>query len=418
MQDVQLKDDKIVILSFSMRRVSALRGVAPIGAGRTFIALAALALALGAGGAAQAQSDDDRAGARAAASEGLKAYEAKRWADALDLFARAESLVHAPPHLLYMARANQQLGHLVRARELYLRIRSENVTPDKPRAFQEAQAEAVTELATLDPAIPYVKVVVQGGAGKSFTVTADGQALNAALLGVSRPMDPGEHKFQASGDGVRSELVTLSLKKGANETVTLDLKPAPEAVAHAGSAAKPVAPAPPSAPAPAPTPAPAKPAEPAHAESTNAPAPAPGSNGPPPTEPAPSEGGGGSPLRTISYVSFGVGVLGVGAGILFEVMSAGKKSDADALCNLPGGQCPLAQKDQINQLDNTGKTDQTLGVVGFAVGGAALAAGVALFVAGGSSHAEEPAHAHVHTRKAPTVHPWLGLGTAGLAGAF
>src|SRR5882724_1661427 len=37
-----------------------------------------------------AQTDDDRAGARVAATEGVKASNEKRWADAADLFTRAE----------------------------------------------------------------------------------------------------------------------------------------------------------------------------------------------------------------------------------------------------------------------------------------------------------------------------------------
>jgi hypothetical protein len=365
---------------------------------------------------ALAQSDDDRAGARAAASEGLKAYEAKRWGEALDLFTRAESLVHAPPHLLYMARANQQLGHLVKARELYLRIRSENVTPDKPRAFQEAQADAVKELAAIDPDIPYVKVVVTGAGGKAFTVTADGAPISSALVGVSRPFDPGPHKFQASGEGVRSEMATVVLKKGASETVTLDLKPAPEATLGG-----PPKPTPTLAPSPTPT------AAPQPAPASTAPGAPPTVEQQPPNVPPENQAkGGGSPLRTFSYVSFGVAAVGVGAGILFEVLSAGKKSDADALCTLPSGACPLSQKAQVNSIDDEAKSDRTLAIVGFAVGGAALAGGVALFIAGGNAHTEsgapEPAHARRDTdtqpNLRPTLRPWVGLGAAGLAGTF
>src|ERR1700709_1363758 len=62
---------------------------------------------------AWAQTDDDRAGARVAATEGVKAINEKRWADAADLFTRAESLVHSPVHLLYLARAQEKLGKLV-----------------------------------------------------------------------------------------------------------------------------------------------------------------------------------------------------------------------------------------------------------------------------------------------------------------
>src|SRR5262245_55707147 len=55
-------------------------------------AFAVLLVAFG----AQAQSDEERAGARAAAQEGASAFREKRWSDAIDLFTRAESLVHSP----------------------------------------------------------------------------------------------------------------------------------------------------------------------------------------------------------------------------------------------------------------------------------------------------------------------------------
>jgi hypothetical protein len=52
-----------------------------------------------------AQNDEDRAGARTMATEGAKAFAAQRWSEAIDLFTRAEALVHAPSHLLFLARA-------------------------------------------------------------------------------------------------------------------------------------------------------------------------------------------------------------------------------------------------------------------------------------------------------------------------
>src|SRR4051812_36209879 len=87
--------------------------------------LVTLALALGCMTQASpvlAQSSEERMGARAAASEGARAFSEKRWTDAIDYFKRAESLVHAPPHLLYIARAQAQTGLFVEARENYLTI--------------------------------------------------------------------------------------------------------------------------------------------------------------------------------------------------------------------------------------------------------------------------------------------------------
>src|SRR4051812_34405429 len=91
--------------------------------GRGIAAVLTMALGLSlVAPSAWAQSDDDRAGARVAATEGVKALNDKRFADAADLFSRAESLVHSPVHLLYLARSQEKLGQLVKARENYTKI--------------------------------------------------------------------------------------------------------------------------------------------------------------------------------------------------------------------------------------------------------------------------------------------------------
>src|SRR5260221_11075432 len=92
---------------------------------------------------ARAASEEDRAGARAAATQGEAAYNQKRWADALDLFSRAESLGHSPLHLLFKARALAELGQLVKARETYLEIpREESAKPSASRTQSKAAAAA------------------------------------------------------------------------------------------------------------------------------------------------------------------------------------------------------------------------------------------------------------------------------------
>jgi len=70
---------------------------------------------LGISGQAFAQSDEQRAGARTLATEGAQAFNESRFKDAVDLFSKAESLVHAPPHLLFMARAHAKLEHGTRS---------------------------------------------------------------------------------------------------------------------------------------------------------------------------------------------------------------------------------------------------------------------------------------------------------------
>src|SRR5688572_28290531 len=84
---------------------------------------------------AAAQSDEQRAAARSLATDGAAAFNEGRYQDAIDMMTRAESLVHAPPHLLFIARSEENLGRLVKAREAYLKIVKEQIPPGAPGAF-------------------------------------------------------------------------------------------------------------------------------------------------------------------------------------------------------------------------------------------------------------------------------------------
>src|SRR4051812_34721422 len=95
---------------------------------------------------ARAASEEDTLGARAAATQGATAFDQKRWADAIDLFGRAESLVHSPVHLLFKARALVQLGQLVKAHETYVAITREPAPATPSPALTNAQEAARTEL--------------------------------------------------------------------------------------------------------------------------------------------------------------------------------------------------------------------------------------------------------------------------------
>ena len=113
-------------------------------------------------------------------------------------------------------------------------------------------------------------------------------------------------------------------------------------------------------------------------------------------------------MKIGGYVALGVGVVGAGLGTVFLLQSHSKKSDADALCNLPNNGCPLSQKSQIDSLDNSYKSAGTLSVVSYAVGGAGLITGVILLVASSGTHTESTAG----------VTPWVGYQSVGLSGRF
>lgn len=333
-------------------------------------------------GRASAQSEEEVAGARAAATEGIKAYNEGRWSAALDLFQRAESLLHAPTHLLFMARANAKLGHLVAARELYNKIVREPLGPKAPKAFQSAQEAAREEITQVEPRIGKLTVTVQAPAGVKPVVKMDGETFPSALVGVPRPVDPGEHVIEASAEGYLVARQNAVVKEGGNASLSLALEPDPNAQARAPAATAPT----PAAPPPAPD----------QDQGVDAEA--------------------GTDLAVPAYVALGVGAVGLGVGLVFTLRSAGKRSDADAAfarCQQNGvdGSCkqedPLT--DKIDKLYDDAGSAQTLATVGYVVGGVGIAAGVTLLLLDDSSGT---------AKREPRVTPFVGYRTVGVVGTF
>lgn len=319
---------------------------------------------------AGATTDEERAGARAAANAGAEAFESQRWADAITYFEKAESLVHAPPHLLHIARAHEKLGHLVEAREAYLKVTREALPADAPKVFRQAVEQANSELDALEPRVPRVSVVVQGDSSTPIKVLMNGKPVPDGLVGVPRPMNPGDYEFQASAEGAESSPVRLTVREGTNETVVLTLTR--------------------SASSTAPAPGPAQPASETLTQDT----------GDSETRP--------STLRIASYASLGVGVVGVGLGTIFALRSTSKRNEANDICSLEGEfSCPENRRDEVEQLDSDADSAKTMSIVGFIVGGAGIAAGVTLYLMSDED-----------TGQAASITPWAGLGSVGVRGRF
>jgi hypothetical protein len=322
-------------------------------------------------------TDDQRSGARAAATAGGQAFQDRKWADAVDMFTRAESLVHSPVHLLYLARSYDKLGQLVKARENYIKITNEDLPAGSSQPAREAKASAEKELEALEPRVPYVSVVVQGAGPKPVTVTMDGVQVPAALLGVPRPVDPGDHRFEALAEGMDSAVSQISVRESRSETVVLTLHPStPSAVPAAAPSA-----APPTYPVGY----------------------APGVQPPPQAD---SDHHGPSPL---TWVALGVGVVGLGVGTVFALNESSKESDANKACPPVG--CSTAGATHASSLDGDARSARTVSIVGFVAGGLGLAAGVTLLVLTMPHHDAAAA-------TATTVSPWVGLGSAGVSGRF
>ncbi|HVU05716.1 MAG TPA: hypothetical protein VHE30_28400 [Polyangiaceae bacterium] len=349
---------------------------ASLGRSGASFSLAAVLVLLG--GSARAQTDEQRAGARAAANAGGAAFMDKKYADAIDMFTRAESLVHSPVHLLYMARSYEKLGQLVKARETYIRITNEDAPAGASQPIKQARADAEKEQEALEPRIPYVSVVVQGGGSSPVTVTMDGVQVPPALVGVPRPVDPGDHKFEAAAQGMDSAVSSIAVREGHSETVVLTL--------HAAA----------SQPPPGQMPVGYAPVGYGQPQQPQQPPPA-------------ADSGGGHGPSPLTWVAFGVGAVGLGVGTIFALQASSKASDVNAQqCSLlgPDGKADWCPSSTGSQIDDV-RTDKTISLVGFIAGGIGVAAGVTLLLV---TPKKAPAQASVET--------YLGLGAAGVRGRF
>lgn len=342
-------------------------------------------------GAAHAQTDEEKAAARSLAKEGAEAFAAGKHAEALDLMSRAEAIVHAPPHVLYIARAQAALGKLVAARENYLKVMREELTATSPKAFKDAQAQAKTEVAAIEPRIASLKIVLEGAGGAKVTVKVDGQPVSPALIGVNRPTDPGKHVVTAYPMGKSPVEQSVELADGEKKEIKLSLSG-------------------PSAPSTA--------IPPTAADDPDA-----GSQNPPPPPPEKKASGGGlNTLMIAGIAGLGVGLGGAVVGGIFTAKWSSLSGQADDQyakwgCNLKpvvGPECTYARQQEINTTDKNASTAGTIGVIGLAAGGVLLAGGATVLVLGINKSKKDAAAAP----KAAWITPWVSPSGFGVTGAF
>jgi hypothetical protein len=327
-------------------------------------------------GQAHAQADQDKAAARSLATQGAESFTAGRFEEAIDLVSRAEALVHAPTHLLLIARAQKQLGRLVAAKETYLKVAREELPAAAPPAFKKAQQDAREELAAIDPKIASLRLTIEGAAGRKISVTLDGQPVADALLGVHRPVDPGNHAIVASAPGQSPIEQQVTLGEGERKDLTIPI-PAVQA-------------------------APVAPLSTAPALGVGA-----GTTSP--------DAGGGSKSGLMLGLGIGgaaVGLGGVVLGAVFLAKGFSTQQDADDLNNRLACEakrtCTADEREKISSLDSDAASQKTVGTIVLTGGGLLLAGGVTLTVLELTSKPAPKSTAWV----APYVTP-TGLGVHG-----
>jgi len=188
-----------------------------------------------------------------------------------------------------------------------------------------------------------------------LSITLDDEAVPAAALDVPRAVNPGTHHVVGTGaGGVRVEQ-TITLGEGESRVVVLEVPPSP-----------------------------AKGLEPVDA-------------------PPPPSNGGGNHFGPFAYAGFGVGAAGFLSGSIFAAATLSRASSISTHCSTTD--CEQSGTDAAHAARDLGiaaVVSYTLSAVGVGVGVADLL----LYTR---------APAPVSDR---SLHPWIGVGTAGVRGSF
>lgn len=293
---------------------------------RQVVALLWLAVGCWAG-AARAQDAD--AGTRMAARElavtGAEAFDKQDYATALDRFQRAEQLYKVPSIAVMVARCLARVGRVVEAVDKYEETLRMPLDASAPEAFQRAVADATAEVEGVRARVARLELRLPVEPPKGLEVTFDDHPVPPALLGVPKPVNPGAHRISARAPGYEPYSYELTLAEGAAQAVEIALSPL-----------KP--------PAPPPVPAPAA---------------------------APSERRSGASPLTLSLLAGGGVALAVGT--VTGIVALNRKHALDAACN-PG--CP---SDMASDLDSF-RLNRTISYVSFGVGIAAVGTGAYLLL--------------------------------------
>ena len=162
----------------------------------------------------------DRETARIAFADGNKLRDEGNVRGALEKYKAAFALAPTPVTALEVGRAESDLGHLVEAREVLLRVDSMTSKNESPKA-QAARAEASAMAAKLAARIPKVALHVTGPV-EAASITIDGVAIPREALTVARVVNPGRHVALAIVAGHTTQQI-FDVREGETREVTLEL---------------------------------------------------------------------------------------------------------------------------------------------------------------------------------------------------
>jgi hypothetical protein len=336
-------------------------------ASRTFETALALALVLVTAGAARAQSDGDKKQAQALQVDGVALMKKGDNKGALEKFDQAFKLVASPKILFNRGKAHRALGEDLEALSDFERFLDE-----APYAPKESRDEARRAIDALRPKLAYLEFQVEDSGS---AITVDGRDVGIAPLARPLVVSPGTHQIKVAKSGMKDEVRSVSPIAGQKLRVVVKLV----AVAE-----------------------PTQPQQQQPVVATSTPEPvandsAGGATVTPPKEDirktAPVESS--RPWQTTAaWVSGGIGVALIGGGVVAQLMSSSKNAEFNAVKDAPNSSMMCNEKlsnaggGNCQALLDAAHQRQTLAIVGFAAGGAALVAALIFVLTAPSGQAE------------------------------
>jgi hypothetical protein len=291
-----------------------------------------------------------RAGNNGAAEElfrqGQALMQAGKYEEACPKLAESQRLDPGTGTLLNLAACHEKEGKLASAWAEY-----NDAAALAQRDGRDDRVQYCKDhLAAIEPKLARLTISVAAGAEiPGFEVKLDDAVVGGPSLGIALPVDPGSHQISASAPGKRPWQASLNIRVGpSQEAITI------QALADAPDSGEPA-------------------------------------NGPVPPPPPRAEGGSsGNTQRVVAYGLGGLGIVAVGVGTAFGLTAISKNNESnDKGCF--GNQCTAPGA----SLRKDARSAGTLSTVAFAVGGAALAGGIALFFTAPSSEHDNRASARV-----------------------
>ena len=251
----------------------------------------------------------DGAGAEALFREGRAGMETGDYAHACPKFAESLRLDFAIGTVLNLAACEEKIGRIASAWQHYRQVVEMLPPEDERHPLAAARADA------LDARVPRLDIGIAAPPPQGMRVTRDDVELGAPSLGVSLPVDPGEHVVVVTAPGRADRRWVLQLRESERRQLTIE----PGAVRDAAVA----------------------------------------------RAPHPSDG-----RRTAGFVVGGLGVASLAVGTYFGVRALGSRSESDAGCT--NGRCRDAASagayDDAKSFAHVADATLAIGIVGVAVG--------------------------------------------------